>query len=132
MPVAIPVLGWFPHFCWNLLASGLSENSNREIRRRLRKSPLLPNSWQKWAPVIFAADFVSAADAGKKCEWGESVFIARASEHGLPVSEPGGDSHFLPFWDLRSSSSFLSSLRSIFCPQVIEPQDFVRHFPLTR
>jgi hypothetical protein len=32
-------------------------------------------------------------DKKERGEWAESVFIARASEHGLPVSKPWGDSN---------------------------------------
>ncbi len=32
-------------------------------------------------------------DKKERGEWAESVFIARAKEHGLPVSKPTGDSH---------------------------------------
>ena len=34
-------------------------------------------------------------DKKERGEWAESVFIARASEHGLPVSKPWGDSNSL-------------------------------------
>ena len=32
-------------------------------------------------------------DKKKRGEWAESVFLVRASEHGLPVSKPSGDSN---------------------------------------
>src|SRR4029077_14898568 len=39
----------------------------------------------------------------EEVHWAESVFIARASEHGLPMSKPWGDSHSLPFWNCGQS-----------------------------
>jgi len=121
--VGFPFRERFPHSYRNFLASGLSENSNKEIRWRSRKSPpfdrlragFLLKAGRSGAPVFFPADFVSAEDAKKKWSGrrmtrrsnenyqkqeraGRSRFLfARAREHGLPMSKP---------WGIRISSHF--------------------------
>ena len=39
--------------------------------------------------------------------------------------------HFVPVWEPVRSGQTISSLRSRFCPQLIEPHRFFRDFPLT-
>src|SRR5579863_4722772 len=85
---AIPVVGIIPTFSPDFLASAFSFLSNRNIRRRwrvfCRQPPSEARRMKKRKPRLIQ-------DKKKRGEWAESVFMARAGEHGLPVSRPWGE-----------------------------------------
>jgi hypothetical protein len=78
LAVVVPstsVLGMPPHFSAKFLAFGLSENSNREIRRRSRRSSSLLKRGRS-GDLYLLADFVSALDAGRGGLGGVGVYCA--------------------------------------------------------
>jgi len=81
-------------FVANLLAFDFSENSNGGIRRHLRIF--------RWPPVLVGGRVTKykpkiIENSKQRGEWAESVFMARASEQGLQVSKPWGDSNSYDF-----------------------------------
>lgn len=124
---AFPFWEWVPHFSSNLLASGFSENFNREIRRFFPESREIcasmigdcptvetlkvpPRAWgclcQPCSLVgmteVRLTENSNYEDANERGEWAVSGFIAR--QRGLPMSKPRGDSRSFDYVAERQES----------------------------